>query len=123
MAWTRINPKLKNLAAEEYSKREANLFGPGFLEKANRKLELDKTIAKVSQPSGSQAAKRARFSRDSSDLRSFLAKGAPARYGGGKSQHQQPYQVPRKFQSKRYFHQPRASPSQDKQKSARQSAD
>lgn len=30
IAWTRINPKLKSLATEEYEKRETNLFGPGF---------------------------------------------------------------------------------------------
>lgn len=40
----RINPKLKSLAAEDYSKRDGNLFGPGFLEKANKKLEMDKTL-------------------------------------------------------------------------------
>ncbi|MCG8626900.1 MAG: hypothetical protein MJE68_33475, partial [Proteobacteria bacterium] len=33
IAWTRINPKLKSLATEEYEKGETNLFGPGFLEK------------------------------------------------------------------------------------------
>ena len=34
VAWTRINLKLKSLASEEYSERESNLFGPGFLERA-----------------------------------------------------------------------------------------
>jgi len=104
--------KLKSLATE----REANLFGPGFPEKASKKLELNKTIAKASQSSGSQAAKRARFSKDSSDLRSFLAKGASTWYGGGKFQCQQPYQAPHRFQSKRYFQQSRTSSSQDKKK-------
>ncbi len=31
IAWGKINPKLKSLAMEDYPKREANLFGPGFL--------------------------------------------------------------------------------------------
>ena len=121
VAWARINPKLKALATEDYSKRETNLFGPGFLEKASKKLELDKTIAKVSQPGGFQSAKRARFSKDASDLRSFLSKGAPARYGGGRPQRHQPYQVPKRFQSKRYFQQSR--PAQPKQRSPKSSQD
>ena len=29
IAWSRINPKLKSLASEEYNERESNLFGPG----------------------------------------------------------------------------------------------
>ena len=35
MAWSRI--KLKSLATEEYQERDANLFGPGFLEKASKR--------------------------------------------------------------------------------------
>ena len=50
VAWARINPKLKSLAVEDYGKRQGNLFGLRFLEKASKKLELDKTIAKVTQP-------------------------------------------------------------------------
>ena len=37
IAWSRINPQLKALATEEYIKRESNLFGPGFLEKATKR--------------------------------------------------------------------------------------
>ena len=48
IAWSRINPQLKSLATEEYSKRETNLFGPGFLEKASKRLEAEKTLSKVS---------------------------------------------------------------------------
>ena len=40
IAWSRINPKLKSLASEEYHEREANLFGPGFLEKASKRLDV-----------------------------------------------------------------------------------
>jgi len=117
IAWTRINPKLKSLAEEDYGKREGNLFGPGFLEKASRRLEVDKTIRKVSQ-SGAPPAKKTKFSKDSSDLRHFLDKGATARYGGGKFQRQQPYQPPKRFQTKKYFQQssqskPRAYPAQN----------
>ena len=36
---------LKALATEEYEKRETNLFGLGFLEKASKRLEAEKTLA------------------------------------------------------------------------------
>lgn len=44
IAWAKINPKLKSLAEEDYSKRESNLFRPGFLELASKRLEMDKTM-------------------------------------------------------------------------------
>lgn len=44
-AWARINPTLKSLAEEEYDKQEGNLFGPGFLEKASKKIEAEKAMA------------------------------------------------------------------------------
>ena len=40
IAWTRINPKLKSLASEDYDKRETDLFGPGFLEKATNLFHI-----------------------------------------------------------------------------------
>ena len=39
IAWSRLNPKLNSLATEDYSK-DANLFGPGFSEKASKHLEM-----------------------------------------------------------------------------------
>ena len=51
----------KDLAEEEYDKRDSNLFGPGFLEKASKRIEIDKTtMDKVSnkQHKGSQAKRR-----------------------------------------------------------------
>jgi len=45
VAWAKINPKLKSLASEEYTKRDSNLFGPGFLEKAAKKAEADKAMS------------------------------------------------------------------------------
>ena len=108
VAWGKINPKLKSLASEDYSKREADLFGPGFLEKAS-KIEMEKTISKVSNTqSSSSSSKRPRYYRDKTDLRSFLSKGAPARYGGRNFQRRQPYVPPARFQSARYFRQPKA---------------
>lgn len=48
IAWSRINLTLKALATEEYEKQETNVFGPGFLEKASKRLEAEKTLNKVS---------------------------------------------------------------------------
>ena len=45
--WARISPKLKSLAAEDYGKRDTNLFGSGFMEKASKRMQAYKTIAKV----------------------------------------------------------------------------
>ena len=72
VAWGKINPKLRNLATADYGEREENLFGPGFLEKASKRIEAEKTLAKVNRPN----AKRPRYEADKSDLRSFLSKGA-----------------------------------------------
>jgi len=38
---------LKTLATEQYEKREDQLFGPGFLEKASKKIETQKALTKV----------------------------------------------------------------------------
>ena len=48
LAWARINPSLKPLAEEKYEKCDGKLFGPTFLEKASKKLEADKALAKFS---------------------------------------------------------------------------
>ena len=57
VAWSRINPKLKSLATEEYQERDANLFGPGFLEKASKRMEVDKTLEKVTKQGPSSPAR------------------------------------------------------------------
>jgi len=46
-AWNRINPTLKSLAVESYGNCKRNLFGPRFLEKASKKLDAGKAMAKV----------------------------------------------------------------------------
>ena len=38
-AWGKKNSKLRNLATADYGERESNLFGPGFLEKAPKRVE------------------------------------------------------------------------------------
>ena len=77
------NPTLKALATEKYEKQETNLFGPGFLEKASKRLEAEKTMNKVSGQSNKNGPlhKRARYENNKSDLWSFLARGASAMYG------------------------------------------
>jgi len=103
IAWARINPELKPLALEDYKDRKDKLFGPGFLEKASKKLETDKALAKVAAPP-LNPKKRARPD-EQPDLRSFLSKGAPSKYGGRGFQRQtKPYnkQYPNSRQQKNY---------------------
>ena len=90
IAWSRLNPKLKLLTNEDYRKRETNLFGPGFLEKASKGLEADKISAKItSQPSTSQKtgysknAKVKSLDYGKEDLRSFWTKALPLGMGAG----------------------------------------
>ena len=90
IAWGRINPNLKALAKEDYDDSKGNLFGPGFLEKASKKLDADKALAKVVQE-GHNPRKRS-YEEDPNDLRRFLSKGTPAQYGGkGKQRQNKPY--------------------------------
>ena len=106
IAWSRLNPKLKSLATEDYAGREANLFGPGFLEKASKRLEVEKTLAKVSNQGKSTqpANKKARYESDKEDLRSFLSKGASVSCGNTKNMRQnQPHNSYTRFKSRRYF--------------------
>lgn len=104
IAWGRINPSLKALAKEDYDDRKDNLFGPGFLEKASKKLDTDKALAKV-VGEGYNPRKRS-FEEDPNDLRRFLSKGAPAQYGGkGKQRQTKPYNTkPYNNNSKKYPH-------------------
>ena len=46
IAWARLNPKLKALATENYEKRETNLFGLTFMEKATKWVEANKALEK-----------------------------------------------------------------------------
>ena len=116
--WSRLNPKLKSLANEDYEKRKTNLFGPGFLEKASKRLEVDKTLAKVtSQSSASQKtggysknAKAKSLDYGKEDLRSFLDKGASAWHGSRNYRRPQPCKDQGKStQRKIYFNNRRQS--------------
>ena len=89
IAWARINPSLKSLATEQYDNRKNNLFGPDFLEKASKKIESDKALAKVTSP---MPPRKRSHPEDPSDLRRFLSNGAPSKYGSKGSQRQpKPY--------------------------------
>ena len=123
IAWTRINPKLKSLATEEYEKRETNLFGPGFLEKASKRIEVDKTMDKVptSNNKAGPSNKKASYENDKSDLRSFLSKDTTAKYGSRKNQRHQSYNSYNRFQSRKYYQkQPKHSQEQSKTDSSKQ---
>jgi len=49
IVWAKMNPKLRSLGLEEYGERGTDLFGPGFYEKASKRLEVEKTLAKVTK--------------------------------------------------------------------------
>ena len=104
IAWSRFNPKLKSLASEEYDKRKTSLFGPGFLEKASKRIEASRTLDKVSyNPSRLPPKKKARFDNDKDDLRHFLSRSGSTWYGGRKSQRQHLYTSYTKFQPSRLY--------------------
>ena len=125
IAWSRFNPKLKSLASEEYEKRKTSLLGPGFLEKASKKIEASKTLDKVSYtPNRSPPKKKACYDNDKDDLRHFLSRGTPTRYGGRKNQRHQPYNSYTKFQSsKNYRARDRSSQGTQDQTSSKNKSD
>jgi hypothetical protein len=96
-----MNTKLRSLGSEEYGERGTDLFGPGFLEKASKRLEVEKTLSKVTKPP-IQNTKRGRYENDKSDLRSFLSKGASVQYGNAKNRSPQPYTFSRFQRGRRY---------------------
>jgi hypothetical protein len=49
LVWAKMNTKLRSLGSEEYGERGTDLFGPGFLEKASKRLEVEKTLSKVTK--------------------------------------------------------------------------
>ena len=105
VAWSRTNPATNSLPdiSEETKGKETTLFGAGFLERASKRLEEEKALAKVTGSKPAQPpAKRRRQDRDPSDLRRFLESGAPARYGGRNPGRHQPYfqKQPPKFQKR-----------------------
>ena len=101
IAWSRLNPKLKSSATEDYTGREAN---PGFLEKASKRLEVEKTLAKVSNQGKGDQPHNKKHDKDKDDLRSFLAKGASVSCGNTKNMRQsQPHTSYTRFKSWRYF--------------------
>ena len=93
VAWGKINPKLRNLAIADYGERKSNLFGPGFLEKASKlkRLETEKTLAKVSGTSQCPFAKKPRYDSNKSNHRSFVSKGASVRCRNARGRHKQPH--------------------------------
>ena len=64
-------PQTKESGSEEYGERGTDLFGSGFLEKASKRLEGEKTLSKVTKPPP-QNTRRGRYENDKSDLRSFF---------------------------------------------------
>jgi len=80
------------------------LFGGGFLERATKRIEEQKAIAKVAGAGNGPLSKR-KQNQDPRDFHRSLEKGAPAKYGGGKFKRQQPYppKYQRRDQKKSWF--------------------
>jgi len=92
IAWSRLNPVIKDISLEDKKEKSATLFGDSFMEKAAKRIEEEKTLAKfTNSPKEPPPPKRRKYTQDPTDLRRFLEKGAPAQYGSRKHQRQQPY--------------------------------
>ena len=96
MAWSRVNPSIGALPEDtevnQEKLKETTLFGGGFLERATKRIEQQKALAKVAGASnGLPRPHKHQLNRDPHDLRHFLEKGAPAKYGGRNIKCQQPY--------------------------------
>ena len=92
VAWSRVNPSTVSLLREdpEDGKKESTLFGGGFLERAAKRLEEEKTLVKVTGNKTGMKPQQKR-QQDPNDLRRFLEKGPPAKYGGRRTQRHKPY--------------------------------
>ena len=99
VAWSRVNPSIgalpEDIEESQDKVKETTLFGGGFLERAPKRIEEQKALAKVAG-AGNGPPHKHQQSRDPHDLRCFLEKGAPAKYGSRNIKCQQPY--PPKFQ-------------------------
>ena len=95
VAWARASPVSTRSPPEDTEKgKEATLFKGDFLEKATKRMEEEKALAKVSggkHGGGPPPPKRHRSDQDPNDLRRLLERGAPAKYGDRNQRHQQPY--------------------------------
>ena len=105
VAWSQTNLDTKTLPdiSEKTKSKETTLFGARFLERAMKRLEEEKALAKVTgTKQGQPLAKRHQQDQDPSDLRHFLESGTPARYSSRNPGHQQPYfqKQPPKFQKR-----------------------
>ena len=94
--WGDLLNKEANYSKQDILLLMKNMAYPGFLEKAFKRLGVDKRYPSLGLHQEGQLFQRRRH---------FLEKGTTAQYGSGRFQCHQPYQPPTKFQSKRYFHQ------------------
>ena len=71
VAWSRINPSTISLIREqtEDKKEDATLFGGGFLERATKKLEDEKALAKVMGARPGRSATYKKQPQDPNDLK------------------------------------------------------
>jgi len=68
-----------SLEGDGKGKKSATLFGESFMEKAAKRMEDEKTLAKfTSSQKEAPALKCHKYTQNPSDLRRFLERGAPA---------------------------------------------
>ena len=89
VTWACMNPtSLPPVKDTEQKAKETILFHGDFLEKATKQMEQEKVLAKVAGEKHKQSGNKCRQTdRDPNDLRHFLEKGAPTKYGGGNQMH------------------------------------
>jgi len=109
---------IKDISMEDTKEnKSATLFGEGFMEKAAKRMEEEKTLSKfTSSPKEMPVAKRRKYLQD---LCHFLEKGAPAQYGSRRYQHQQPHNQNHNWN--RSYKQPQPQPQQQARPPKKQS--
>ena len=91
VAWSQISPSIGALPEDKDENlnkvKETTLFGGGFLERATKR---NRRLLR-SWPEQAMDLHKRQQTQDPHDLRCFLEKGVPARYGGRNYKCQKPY--------------------------------
>ena len=78
MAWSPTNPTTNALPGSPRGYKETALFGARFLERATKRIEKEKTLAKVTGVQPVPPAKHRQQDWNPTDLHCSLENGAPA---------------------------------------------
>jgi len=76
VTWSRVNPSIVDLLPEDgEEEKESTLLGGGFLERASKRMEDEKTLAKVTE--SKPPPQKRRHTQDPNDLTSFFGQRRP----------------------------------------------